>query len=170
MLVRQDDRTTPVTRRVPFRAWLRGASPIDRRPTLADLDYHLTTLFPPIRPRGYVEIRCLDAQPDRWWPALAAITATLIDDEVAADHAAELCGPVRDSWQIAAFKGLADPALRRAVQGCVDVAARCCPAPLKAEVEAYADLISSGRTPGDELRARAAAVGPLAVLAEEAHA
>ena len=47
---------------------------------MADLDYHLTTLFPPVRPRGYVEIRCLDALPDRWWPALAALTATLVDD------------------------------------------------------------------------------------------
>jgi glutamate--cysteine ligase len=170
MLVRDHDRTTAVTRRVPFRAWLRGASPIGRRPTLADLDYHLTTLFPPIRPRGYVEIRCLDALPDRWWPALAALTTTLIDDEVAADRAAELCEPVRDSWQVAARVGLTDPTLRAAVQGCVDIAARRCPAPLKADVEAYTELIMSGRTPGDEVRDRAAAVGPLAVLEEEAHA
>ena len=63
---------------------------------MADLDYHLTTLFPPVRPRGYVEIRCLDALPDRWWPAIAAITATLLDDPVAADVAAEPCAPVAD--------------------------------------------------------------------------
>jgi glutamate--cysteine ligase len=170
MLVRHGDRATPVTRRVPFRAWLRGASPIDRRPTLADLDYHLTTLFPPIRPRGYIEIRCLDALPDRWWPALAALTVTLIDDAETADRAAELCEPVRDSWPAAARAGLADPTLRTAVQGCVDAAARRCPAPLKAEVEAYAELILSGRTPGDEVRERAADAGPLAVLEEEARA
>jgi glutamate--cysteine ligase len=170
MLVRDGDRTTSVTRRVPFRAWLRGASPIGRRPTLADLDYHLTTLFPPIRPRGYIEIRCLDALPDRWWPALAALTVTLIDDAETADRAAELCEPVRDSWQVAARNGLADPTLRAAVQGCVDAAARRCPAPLKADVEAYAELILSGRTPGDEVRDRAADAGPLAVLEEEARA
>ena len=69
---------------------------------MADLDYHLTTLFPPVRPRGYVEIRCLDALPDRWWPALAALVATLVDDPVAADEAAELCAPVADAWQTAA--------------------------------------------------------------------
>ncbi len=149
MLVRDGDRTTPVTRRVPFRAWLRGASPIDRRPTLADLDYHLTTLFPPVRPRGYVEIRCLDAVPDRWWPALAALTVTLIDDEVAADRAAELCEPIGDGWVAAARDGLADPRLRAAVEGCAEVAARRCPAPLQPEVEAYAELILSGRTPGE---------------------
>ena len=47
-----------------FGDWLRGAPVADRPPTLQDLDYHLTTLFPPVRPRGYVEIRCADALPD----------------------------------------------------------------------------------------------------------
>jgi glutamate--cysteine ligase len=151
-----------------FRDWIhRGDA---GRPTRDDLDYHLTTLFPPIRPRGYIEIRCLDALPDRWWPALAALTVTLIDDAETADRAAELCEPVRDSWQVAARNGLADPTLRAAVQGCVDAAARRCPAPLKADVEAYAELILSGRTPGDEVRDRAADAGPLAVLEEEARA
>ncbi|MGK5169663.1 ergothioneine biosynthesis glutamate--cysteine ligase EgtA, partial [Geodermatophilus sp. CPCC 205761] len=79
MLVR--DPTTggaaPVRGRVPFGAWVTGAAPLGgRRPTAADLDYHLTTLFPPVRPRGYLEIRYLDAAPEPWWPALAAVTAT----------------------------------------------------------------------------------------------
>ena len=170
MLVRDGETVTPVTARVPFRAWLRGASPIGRRPLLADLDYHLTTLFPPIRPRGYVEIRCLDALPDRWWPALTALTVTLIDDDVAAERAAELCEPIRGSWEVAAREGLSDRAVRAAVRGCVDVAVRRCPPPLRADLEAYAELIESGCTPGDELRDRALTVGPLAVLQEEAHA
>ena len=70
----------------PVRRVADGARcPSDRRPTLADLDYHLTTLFPPVRPRGYIEIRCIDALPDRWWPALVAtLAATLLDDPVAA--------------------------------------------------------------------------------------
>jgi glutamate--cysteine ligase len=169
MLVRDGDAVTPVTRRVPFRAWLRGASPIARRPTLADLDYHLTTLFPPIRPRGYVEIRCIDALPDRWWPALAAFTVTLLDDDVAADRAAEICEPVRGAWEVAARDGIGDNALGTAVRDCVDVVARRCDPALKAEVEAYAELIESGRTPGDELATRARSHGPLAVLEEEAH-
>jgi glutamate--cysteine ligase len=159
-----------VTEPVPFAAWLDGSSAIDRRPTLADLDYHLTTLFPPVRPRGYVEIRCLDAQPDRWWPALAAITVTLVEDQEAAERAARLCAPVRDRWRTAARDGLADPAVRAAAQGCVEIAARRCPAPLADEVAAYAALVAAGRTPGDLLRARAGAAGPLAVLQEEADA
>ena len=75
-----------------------------------------------MRPRGYVEIRCIDALPDRWWPAVAALTTILIDDPVAADRAAELCAPVARRAGAAARDGLADPALRAAVLGCVDVA------------------------------------------------
>ena len=80
MLVDAGGQLRPVTSRVSFADWLRGQAPFGRRPTMHDLDYHLTTLFPPFRPRGYVEIRCVDALPDRWWPALAAIVATLVDD------------------------------------------------------------------------------------------
>ena len=93
-------------------------------PTLADLDYHLTTLFPPVRPRGYVEIRCIDALPDRWWPALAALTAVLIDDPIAADRAAELCEPVaRRAGPRPPATGSPTRPLRRAAPGCVEVAA-----------------------------------------------
>ncbi len=170
MLVRDGEASTAVTERVPFSSWLAGRAPIGRRPTLADLDYHLTTLFPPIRPRGYVEIRCLDAVPDRWWPALAAFTVTLIDDPVAADRAAEVCEPVQDSWASAARDGLADPSVHEAVRGCMEVAASRCPPALRGDLESYAELIDSGRTPGDELRDRAEKYGPLAVLEEEAGA
>ncbi len=170
MLVRDGALATPVTTRVPFAAWLDGSAPLSRRPTLPDLDYHLTTLFPPVRPRGYVEIRCLDALPDRWWPAVVALTVTLIDDPVAAERAAQLCEPVRDARAAAARDGLDDAALRRAALGCVEAAVPRCPPELRAEVEAYAELLASGRTPGDELRAAAQARGPLAVLEAEAHA
>lgn len=170
MLVRDGAAFTAMTERVSFAAWLQGTAPIRRRPTLVDLDYHLTTLFPPVRPRGYVEIRCIDALPDRWWPALAALTVTLVDDPVAADQATELCLPVADSWQQAARDGMADPAVRRAVTGCVDLAARRCPAPLKHDLEAFAELIVGGHTPSSELRARVERGGPLRVLEEEAHA
>ena len=39
-----------------------------------------------------------------------------------------------------------------------------------AEVEAYAELVAGGRTPGDLLLQRAEATDPLTVLTEEAHA
>jgi glutamate--cysteine ligase len=170
MLVRVGDELRAFTDRVSFRDWLRGEAPFGRRPTTDDLDYHLTTLFPPVRPRGYVEIRCLDALPDRWWPAFAALTATLVDDPVAADAAADLCAPVAEVWETAARDGVADPGVRRAVTGCVDLAARRCPQALRPEVEELAELIASGRTPSGELRSRTEATSPLDVLEEEARA
>jgi glutamate--cysteine ligase len=170
MLVAEAERLVPVTTRVPFGAWLGKPRLIGRAATRQDLDYHLTTLFPPIRPRGYVEIRCIDALPDRWWPAMAALAVTLIDDPVAADAAAELCEPVAGKWEAAARRGLGDPAVRAAVEGCMEVAARHCPTPLRTEVEAFAELISSGRTPSSELNDRIRSVGALRVLEEEARA
>jgi len=168
LLVRDGARLTPVTEPVPFVDWLRGTAPFARRPELADLDYHLTTLFPPIRPRGYLELRCLDST--RWWPALAGLTATLLDDPVAADAAAEACAPIADRWTVAAQDGLRDRALRAAAARCVTVAAQRCPAPLAAEVGELAELVLAGRTPGDEIAAQIAASGPLAPLAGGADA
>ncbi len=170
LLVREGAELVPVTERIPFAQWLRGGAPFGRRPTMADLDYHLTTLFPPVRPRGYIELRCLDALPDRWWPALAALTVTLIDDPVAADSAAELCAPVADSWETAARHGLLDDAIRAAVIGCAELAARRCAPALKAEVEAFVELLHSGSSPSQELRRRVEAADPFVALEEEARA
>lgn len=170
MLVHDGETLRPVTERMSFGDWLRDPTLLGRPATGADLDYHLTTLFPPVRPRGYLEIRCLDALPDRWWPALAALTVTLLDDPVAADAAAELCAPVADHLEVAARVGTDDPALDAAVRGCVEVAARRCPPDLKPDLESFAELVLAGRTPSGELRARAETVGPLRVLEEEAHA
>lgn len=170
MLLREGDEVRPVTRDVSFGAWLDAPALLGRRATGADLDYHLTTLFPPVRPRGYLEIRCVDALPDRWWPALAALTATLADDAVAADRAAEVCEPLARRGEAAARRGLSDPDLCAAVTGCLELAvSRCAPA-LKADVDAFAELVASGRTPSSDLRARVEAHGPLRVLEEEAHA
>ena len=170
MLVDAGGQLRPVTSRVTFADWLAGKAPFGRRPAMADLDYHLTTLFPPVRPRGYVEIRCVDALPDRWWPALASLVATLVDDPVAADEAAALCEPVADAWHTAARLGLDDPRIRAAVTGCAALAARRAPEGLRDEAESFAELIASGRTPSGELRSRIEQTDPFVVLEEEAHA
>lgn len=170
MLVHDGDAIRPVTTRVSFGDWLRGEKSFGRPATMDDLDYHLTTLFPPVRPRGYLEIRCLDAMPDRWWPAIAVLAATLVDNPVAAEATAEACAPVAQVWATAAREGIKDPAVRRAVTACVDIAARHCPEELQSEMEDFAELISSGRTPSDLLRRRMETTSPLAVLEEEAHA
>jgi glutamate--cysteine ligase len=160
----------PVTERVPFADWVSGRSSLTRAPTFEDLDYHLSTLFPPVRPRSFLEIRCLDAVPDRWWPALAALTVTLLDEEVAADLAEEACEPVAGRWAAAARDGLSDRSLALAARRCAEIAAVRCPVELRPGVEAYAEMVTRRRTPGDDLRELAAVRGPLAILEEEAHA
>ena len=171
MLVRgPPDRAEPVRAAVPFGAWVAGAARLGRAPTRGDLDYHLGTLFPPVRLRGFIELRCLDAMPARWWPALAAVATVLLDDPVAADVAAAACEPVAGRWTAAARHGLRDPALAAAADRCLDAAVAASPPALKGEVEAYAALIATRRTPGDELADRIARIGPRAALKEEAHA
>ncbi len=170
MLLRTGSDLRAVTQRVSFRDWLRGDAPFGRGPTTADLDYHLTTLFPPVRPRGYVEIRCVDALPDRWWPAVVALTTTLVDDPVAADLAADICAPVAEKWESAARHGIADREVHRVVTACCDLAARRAPTELATQVGAFAELVASGRSPSGELRRRIEESSPLHVLEEEARA
>ncbi|MDG4830959.1 ergothioneine biosynthesis glutamate--cysteine ligase EgtA [Solwaraspora sp. WMMD1047] len=108
--------------RVSFRDWIGGALP--RPPTRDDLDYHLTTLFPPVRPRGYLEIRYLDGQPGDEWVAPVAVLAALLADEAALGQALAACEPVLDRWRDAALLGLADPDLARAAARVLDLATR----------------------------------------------
>ena len=77
-----------------MRSWLRGDGP--RPATADDLDYHVSTLFPPVRPRGFLELRVLDAQPGSGWEVALAMVAALVEDERASDRAAEACGPVEE--------------------------------------------------------------------------
>ena len=76
-----------------MRGWLRGHGP--RPPTMADLDYHVTTLFPPVRPRGFLEFRVLDAQAATDWEVAVAVVAALMADGQASDRASDACEPVR---------------------------------------------------------------------------
>lgn len=110
-----------------FRSWIRATQPVERPPTLDDLDYHLSTLFPPVRPRGWLELRMIDAQPRHGWMVPAAIASALLDDPAAADtalHATErLLDPGTDTpnaavWRRAAQDGPADPTLGAAVHDC----------------------------------------------------
>ncbi|HET7399919.1 MAG TPA: ergothioneine biosynthesis glutamate--cysteine ligase EgtA [Intrasporangium sp.] len=97
-----------------FADWLAGRVAGLAPPTVDDLRYHLSTLFPPVRPRGWFEVRYLDAQAPRWWPVPVAVLATLLAEPVAADLAQEACEPVAHAWATAARRGLDDPALARA--------------------------------------------------------
>jgi glutamate--cysteine ligase len=156
---------------VPFEQWASGGVRLGGRlPTAADLDVHLTTLFPPVRLRGYLELRYLDMTTPRWWPAIAAVVTTLMDDPVAADQASEVTERAAGRWRIAARDGLSDPVLADAARRCVSIAAERTPAQLVPAVADLAELIDSGRCPGDQLAERIGEIGPHAAFEELAHA
>ncbi|MGH3275149.1 MAG: glutamate-cysteine ligase family protein [Streptosporangiaceae bacterium] len=156
---------------VSFGQWASGAVRLGHRaPTAADLDVHLTTLFPPVRLRGYLELRYLDMTPPRWWPGIAAVAATLMDDPVAADHVIDATEQTAELWTEAARDGLGHAALADSARRCVGLAAGRVPAALASAVADLAELIESGRCPGDLLAERITEIGPLAAFAELAHA
>ena len=150
MLVNNPD-AVAVTHWVPFADWADGRALLgDRRPTVADLEYHLTTLFPPVRPRQWLEIRYLDSVPDAFWPAVVFTLVALLDDPVAADIAAEAVEPVATAWDTAARVGLRDRRLYAAANTCVALAAEQAPAELSDAMQRLARNVELGRCPGDD--------------------
>jgi glutamate--cysteine ligase len=98
---------------VTFREWLATGEP-----TVDDLSYHLSTLFPPVRPRGWLELRMIDALPEPYWRVPVGVAAALLDDPLAAEEARAATEPVAQRWTAAARDALTDPALARAARTC----------------------------------------------------
>jgi glutamate--cysteine ligase len=133
-----------------FVDWIGGA--VRPPPTIDDLDYHLGTLFPPVRPRGYLEVRFLDAQPPDEWIAPVAVLAALLADPGTTEAALDLTGPVAGAWSTAARRGLADPALRTAAEA---VAALACQALDRTDLDpatrdTVAEIVSRRLAGGEE--------------------
>jgi glutamate--cysteine ligase len=122
MMVRVDDehsvaKHTPL----PFEQWIDEGHDLGW-PTLDDLTHHVTTLFPPVRPRGWLELRMIDALPEQWWPVAVAVTVALLDDPLAAEWAGAAGAPVRGHGAAAARDALRDPDLGDAARWCFDAA------------------------------------------------
>ncbi|MGO9653350.1 ergothioneine biosynthesis glutamate--cysteine ligase EgtA [Mycobacterium sp.] len=146
-----DGTAVPVMHYLPFADWADGRELLGgRRPTPYDLEYHLTTLFPPVRPRQWLEIRYLDSVPDAVWPAVVFTLVTLLDDPVAADIAAEAVEPVATAWDIAARVGLSDPRLYAAANRVVAAAADLVPPALDEAMQGLVAAVERGRCPADE--------------------
>jgi glutamate--cysteine ligase len=159
MMIRRSSGSWTAPAGLTFRTWLqlgRAAVP-DRPPATADdLAYHLTTLFPQVRPKGYLEVRFIDAQPGQWWSVPPAVIAAVLDDEDAADGARAAVEPVAGRWREAARVGLDDPELRRAAARTLHVAAaalrrRPDHGELAGQVDAYLERWTArGRCPADD--------------------
>jgi glutamate--cysteine ligase len=172
MCIRRDESacwTAPAG--LTFRDWLRGAG--ERPPTLDDLTYHLSTLFPPVRPQGHLELRVIDAQPGEGWIVPAAVVSALLDDPIAAQAAMAAAEPVwhqpaappgtgpvsglTGPWLRAARRGLEDPGLALASRACFEAAdaalgrAGASPA-IRRQVTDFAETyVLRGRCPADDM-------------------
>ncbi len=141
-----------------FRDWLRGDGP--RPATRADLDYHLTTLFPPVRPRGHLELRVVDAQrTEADAGAALALTWALCSDPAAGDLALEALERVPadpDVLARARRSALSDGGLATAAQACFAAATsavgRLGAEGLEPVLESFVDrYVARGRCPADDL-------------------
>ena len=172
MMVRRDHGPWTAPHRASFRDWIEaGSSLVPGRPgpALDDLEYHLTTVFPPVRARGHFEVRYVDAQPGDWWQVPVSVLSALVTDPTAGARALVACRGLRGHWRAAARDGLRDPRLARAARELLeaaavalsDDAATTAAAPA---VEAYLERWTErGRSPGDDLReGRPLPVAPLA--------
>src|SRR5258708_23824579 len=132
-----------------------------RPPTDEDLSYHLSTLFPPVRPRGYLELRMIDAQPGDGWIVPLAVATALLHDPVAADLALAATEPLveagGDPWLRAAWLGPADPAIARASRACFDAARAAldrmgAPTGITAAVDDFIETyVTRDRCPADDM-------------------
>jgi glutamate--cysteine ligase len=145
----------PVTGRLPFGRWLAEGHELGW-PTLDDFAYHLTTLFPPVRPRGWFELRVLDALPTPFWQVAALLVHTLLTDASIAAEARRAVAGTEDLWVDAAQLGLGHPALARAARALFDLAGDALEhgtddEPAVAAFAAYRDRwVRRARTPGDD--------------------
>ncbi|WP_238009089.1 glutamate-cysteine ligase family protein [Dactylosporangium sp. AC04546] len=134
LCVRRQSGSWAVPSGVTFADWVGGA--LHRRPTYDDLDYHLGTLFPLVRPRGHLQIRYLDAQPGRDWFAPVALLAGLLGSDAAVDAARAAAAPAAGRWIEAARYGLTDSVIAATAPAVLDVALAGVPEPFRDEVVA----------------------------------
>ncbi|WP_346093788.1 ergothioneine biosynthesis glutamate--cysteine ligase EgtA [Pseudonocardia benzenivorans] len=155
LCVRRDDGPWDAPPGVTFADWIAGALPT--APTTADLDYHVSTLFPPVRAHGFLEVRYVDGQAGSGWALPIAVLVALLSRREVTERALELSRPVADRWIEAARCALADPALAAAAGSVFELA--CAAA---REVGAPADVVTAledmtarrvlrGRCPADDL-------------------
>jgi glutamate--cysteine ligase len=113
LAIRASSGEWPVNRGT-LRSWIERAAAGDvPAPCTDDIELHLSMIFPPVRPQGYLELRYLDCQPGRQWVTVLAVVAALFEVGTV-EAVAHVCGEAGERWQQASLSGLRDPVLARA--------------------------------------------------------
>lgn len=136
-----------------FADWLSGAldGHVDRLPDQSDLDYHLTTLFPPVRAAGHLEVRYLDAQPARCWAVPIHAIGALMSAPAVVAEATALAADTAGRWDDAARCGLAEHEIRSAAVALLELAAAHADSPAaRAELDAAASRCLRGVAPHEQ--------------------
>ncbi len=125
-IIREGQYLDLTRQRFPFRAFL-DSGHAGHQATMADWDMHLSTLFPEVRLRPHIEVRCADSLPPHLVLTVAALLKGLMYDEAAFQSAWESCRPdsleetaqaCRQAWRL----GLKAPWKRGTLQ---DLARTC---------------------------------------------
>ncbi len=156
MFIRAPESYVAQPRPFPFERWISEGHELGY-PTEEDLAYHLTTLFPPVRPQGRLELRMIDMVPDPWWRVAVAVATTLLYDAEAASRAEAAAAPCEGMWREAARFGVEDPLLHEAARTCFEAAVEAvarmrCDDVTAAALGEYLDrYIRRGRSPADDV-------------------
>jgi glutamate--cysteine ligase len=155
----------PGTPGFSFGRWLEHGHPDHGWPTRDDLDYHLTTLFFEVRPRGFLELRAGEQVPDCWRAAQVVLASVILyEDDTRRAVLDRLVGHrhrLPELWRRAARLGVSDPELRElavavwreAVRGTERMASDYFGARgLECTRRFIDEFTASGRTPSDRLR------------------
>jgi len=99
-----------------LKRWIHDGHPEHGWPTVEDHDYHLTTLFFEVRPRGFIELRSGEQMPDCLRAAqVVLVVAAMYDDQARTTILDLLAGRRADLpalWDRAASVGVGDDEIR----------------------------------------------------------
>lgn len=136
-----------------FRDWVENGAATPQSASL-----HLSTLFPEVRPRGWFEVRSIDALRPEWYAAPVLMVAGITFDKAALLQADELLGTpdprlleraARDGLHDAALSGVARDLVRIAMDGCRRMGSRCGDRDVGEALEFFQDFTLRGRSPSD---------------------
>lgn len=132
---------------------------------MAEWHTHLSTLFPEVRPKGFLELRSPDAVAPEWYAAPLVLVSGLLYDPRTLRAAVELLPPPCPARLVRAGEmGLGDPALARtardlwdlALAGCAALGATWADGAALAEARDFADRYTRrGLAPADDTPAAA---------------